>query len=309
MKFVQKSQEYFLEKVKEKNKNDIDLSNFIYKGTKTRGACKCNICGNVWETTPNSLYKGCGCPICGKKISSEKQKWTKDKFIDRATNVHGEEYDYSKVVYSGALTNVEIICNKCGESFKQTPAHHINGEGCPFCGGTKNHTQEEFLEMCRNVHGDKYTYDKAVYKSMFDNVIITCKKHGDFKMLPSNHIHKKQGCPICKESKLENEMDKILSNLDVKYERQKKFKWLGRQSLDFYLTDHNIGIECQGRQHFGEVPDFKGAETYEVIKKRDLKKKELCDKNGVELFYYNYNDKTRKEKIIKLIYDRKYKSN
>lgn len=144
---------------------------------------------------------------------------------------------------------------------------------------------------------------------MFNEIIITCKKHGDFKMLPSNHIHKKQGCPICKESKLENEMNKILLELDVKFERQKKFEWLGRQSLDFYLIDYNIGIECQGRQHFGEVPDFKGVETYEVIMKRDTKKKELCDKYGVELFYYNYNDKARKEKIVKLIYDRKYKTN
>ena len=102
---------------------------------------------------------------------------------------------------------------------------------------------------------------------------------------------------------MENETNKILSELNIKYERQKRFKWLGRQSLDFYLPKYNIAIECQGRQHFGEVPDFKGTETYEIIKQRDKKKKMLCEKNGVKLFYYNYNDKERKEKLKKLIYD------
>lgn len=302
MKFETKSQDYFLQKVKEKNHNDIDLTNFIYKGSNIKGECKCNVCGNIWLTTPNVLYLGCGCPKCAKRKSSEKQIWDIDMFIKRAKEVHKDNYDYTKVKYRGALTNVEIICNKCKNVFLQTPSHHLNGEGCSYCCRTRRHTQKEFLEMCKMVHGDKYDYSKTEYKSMFDKVIIGCRKHGDFFMLPSNHIHRKQGCPICKESKLENETDKILSELNIEYERQKRFKWLGRQSLDFYLPKYNIAIECQGRQHFGEVPDFKGAETYEIIKQRDNKKKILCEKNGVKLFYYNYNDKERKEKLKKLIY-------
>lgn len=303
MKYERKNQHYFLKKVKDKNNNDIDLTNFIYNGSKNAGKCKCNKCGNVWFTTPDSLYLGTGCPKCGILKQKEKQIWTKDKFIERAKQIHNDKYDYSKVIYEGALKKVHIICNACGNEFEQTPSHHLRGQGCPKCGGTKVHTQEDFLRMCKDVHGVKYDYSKVIYKSMHDKVTIICNKHGIFKMLPSNHIYKKQGCPLCKESKLENEVDKILSDKGVNYERQKRFIWLGRQSLDFYLVDYNIGIECQGRQHFGEVPDFKGAETYEVIKKRDIKKKQLCDENGVSLFYFNYNDKDRQEKLLKIIYD------
>ena len=28
-------------------------------------------------------------------------------------------------------------------------------------------------------------------------------------------------------------------------------KWLGKQSIDFFLPQYNIAIECQGKQHFG----------------------------------------------------------
>lgn len=38
--------------------------------------------------------------------------------------------------------------------------------------------------------------------------------------------------------------------MNIKYERYKKFSWLKKQNLDFYLPDYNIAIECQGIQHF-----------------------------------------------------------
>ena len=73
---------------------------------------------------------------------------------------------------------------------------------------------------------------------------------------------------------------------------KKDFKWLGRLSLDFYLPNYNIAIECQGIQHFEPV-DFagRGAEwarcAFEKIKERDILKKKLCEDNGIDLIYYS----------------------
>lgn len=75
--------------------------------------------------------------------------------------------------------------------------------------------------------------------------------------------------------------------------------------LDFYLPEYNIAIECQGIQHYKPI-DFarKGKEWAEKLffdnKKRDLLKKELCDKNKVKLLYFKYNDKINKlkQKIV-----------
>lgn len=57
-------------------------------------------------------------------------------------------------------------------------------------------TTEEFIAEARKIHGDKYDYLKVAYFNNKTPVIITCPKHGDFKMTPKNHS-KGQGCHKC----------------------------------------------------------------------------------------------------------------
>ena len=77
----------------------------------------------------------------------------------------------------------------------------------------------------------------------------------------------------------------------IGYEYQKKFDWLGRQSLDFYIPSKNIAIECQGEQHY-KPKDFFGGESGLIeIKERDSKKLKLCNEHGVKVLYYTpYED-------------------
>ena len=56
-------------------------------------------------------------------------------------------------------------------------------------------------------------------------------------------------------------------------------------SLDFYLEKYNIGIECQGIQHFKYCDFFEGRK--ETIFERDKRKFELCKKNNVKLLYFS----------------------
>ena len=60
------------------------------------------------------------------------QRKTTEEFVRRAKEIHGDKYDYSKVVYFNNSTKVCIICPKHGE-FWQTPANHISYNGCPHC--------------------------------------------------------------------------------------------------------------------------------------------------------------------------------
>ena len=57
-------------------------------------------------------------------------------FIQRSRQVHAEKYDYSRVVYRGANTPVEIICPLHGAFFQQAIVH-TTGHGCPKCGEEK----------------------------------------------------------------------------------------------------------------------------------------------------------------------------
>jgi hypothetical protein len=112
---------------------------------------------------------------------------------------------------------------------------------------------------------------------------------------PNNHLSKKSGCPICNESKLERELAFILEEQKIVYERQKKFKWLGKQSLDFYLPEYSHAIECQGIQHFKPI-DFAGKgdewanKAFDEIKKRDDIKLKKCLAHNIEMIYVVDNE-------------------
>ena len=61
------------------------------------------------------------------------KKLTTEIFIQRAQKVHGNKYDYSKVIYKHSTICVEIICMIHG-SFMCEPRIHLSGNICPKCG-------------------------------------------------------------------------------------------------------------------------------------------------------------------------------
>lgn len=60
------------------------------------------------------------------------KRYTTEEFIAKAKVVHGNKYDYSRVVYVDSVTPVTIVCPEHGE-FKQQPAMHLSRTGCPEC--------------------------------------------------------------------------------------------------------------------------------------------------------------------------------
>ena len=57
---------------------------------------------------------------------------TTEQFIQEARLLHGDRFDYSKVIYKNNKTKIEIICKEHG-SFYQSPDMHLRGDGCPLC--------------------------------------------------------------------------------------------------------------------------------------------------------------------------------
>lgn len=48
------------------------------------------------------------------------------------------------------------------------------------------------------LHGEKFSYNKAVYKGYLHPIIITCMIHGDFKQSPATHLKGlPHNCPKC----------------------------------------------------------------------------------------------------------------
>src|SRR3990172_209988 len=61
----------------------------------------------------------------------------------------------------------------------------------------KKQSQEEFIKKSQNIFGDKLEYFKVNYVNSTQNVILVCKKHGEFEVPPGPHLSYKRGCPYC----------------------------------------------------------------------------------------------------------------
>ena len=99
------------------------------------------------------------------------------------------------------------------------------------------------------------------------------------------------GCPKCQKSGLETEMENALKERNISYTYQKQFDWLkykNKLSIDYFLPDYNVAIECQGEQHYESVKKFGGDKKFEINKLRDKFKKQLCEEHGIKLLYYTH---------------------
>lgn len=123
------------------------------------------------------------------------KKNTTYEFINKAIVIHGDKYDYSLVDYKKSKLNVIIICKEHGK-FKQTPNSHLQGRGCPKCGGKKKLMTNEFVKKAKLIHNNKYDYSNVVYTGTLNYINIICPTHGMFRQHANSHLSGR-GCPKC----------------------------------------------------------------------------------------------------------------
>ena len=184
----------FIEKAKCVHGCKYDYSFVEYLNSKTKVIIVCQRHGS-FDQTPSNHLLGQGCPKCGTENASSSTKSNVIDFIRKSEITHDDKYDYSEVNYLNANTKVKIKCKNHG-FFTQTPNSHLNGRGCPNCGGKIIHTINSFIKQAKSVHGDKYDYSDVKYKNAKTKVKITCKTHGSFFQTPHNHC-RGNGCPGC----------------------------------------------------------------------------------------------------------------
>ena len=103
----------------------------------------------------------------------------------------------------------------------------------------KRLTQDEFINKCIEVHGDRFDYTKTKYINIRTNIIIICRKHGDKSIKPDNHIRQKQGCFDCflDKHKLTLLSDERVNNLKRVHNSKYQYN-------DLSVNKGFINIEC-----------------------------------------------------------------
>lgn len=275
LKTINKTTEEFIAEAIEVWGDKYDYSLLEYKNARTK--VKIIYDEIIYEQLPNSHLAGY--PVEGYL--------DQDIFIQKAIKKWGNKYDYSQVNFKNANTKVQIIFN--GDTYIQTPHNHL--KYAPERRNSKK-TTAEFIEESIKIHGElRYLYDKVVYQSDREKVIITCPKHGEFNQRPNQHL-RGAGCPSCKESKGEKEISKFLDKYKINYNRQHIFvdcRNIYNLPFDFYIPSKRTCIEFDGEQHFLPLSFFGGQVAFDKLKINDKIKNDYCEDNYINLIRIRYD--------------------
>lgn len=294
--------EEFIEKSKQIwGEDKFDYSDVVYVNRTTPVILKYN--GVTFSQAPkHHLEKRL--PLC----LSEKKRLTTKEFIEKAKQVHGNKYDYSKAEYINSHSkNIIVICHEKNSNgtehgeFITNSTNHLCGCGCPKCKLNKlsklfSSNTEEFIEKAKKIHRNennepKYDYSNVKYINNSTDVDIICPKHGIFKQTPGNHL-KGENCPKCMScgvSYMEEELYNYISSLDDSFETHNK-KILDGFELDIYSDKLKIAFEFDGLYWHCEL---------NKPKDYHLNKTELCAEKGIKLIHIFEDEWLYKQSIVK----------
>lgn len=175
------------------------------------------------------------------------KKLTAEEFIEKAKQIHGHKYDYSKVEYLGCNVDICIICPIHGE-FWQKPYKHLSGQGCKKCVSENQSLKRNFIEKARRIHGDKYDYSKVEYINAHTKIRIICPIHGEFLQTPNGHIYQKQGCPKCKGK------NKTTEDFITEAQKVHGYKY-DYSKVEYINAQTKVCIICPIHGEFLQTPD------------------------------------------------------
>ena len=291
-----KTTEQYYNECKDKG---LDLPIEDYKGSLIKIKHMCNK-GHIYEQAPNSHLHGAGCPKCGTKKQAKKITKTNDAYLQECKD---KGLDLPIEDYVNGCTKIKHKCLK-GHIYKQTPSHHLHGNGCPICANIKKSnaflkTLKKYIQECKEKGFDLPIED---YNGNKEKIKHTCSKGHVYYQTPSDHLQG-IGCPICNESHGEKFIRNYLDKHNIKYESQKRFHGLKDKtylSYDFYLSEYNTLIEYQGKQHYEECTYFGGKEKFQKQQYHDNLKREYAKNNGYKLLELHYSLDTQ-DKVDKYL--------
>jgi len=203
-KWIKKTHNEFINEMFVVNPNIIIIGEYV--DAKTKIKCQCNIDNHEWESTPNNLLRGNGCPKCNNVNTSQRCKKDESVFINQMLLINNNIEFISNYIKS----NVDIKC-RCkldGCEWDMKPSNLLIGHGCPICSKKKRFDKSilpnsEFVNRLKQINHNIEPLEE--YKGT--NVKIKCKciiDNFEWYPVPTN-LYKGEGCPKCKCINLSNE--------------------------------------------------------------------------------------------------------
>ena len=189
--------EEFIKKAREVHGDKYDYSKVEYVNSATKICIICKEHGEFMQRASHHT-DGRGCPKYAAEVNGAKMRiWTEEKCYEEAS--HYKEMKsfrtMSEVAYNAALKH-HWLKNYTWLSYMIDVSKPKKKR--------QSYTQEEIIDKLRSIFGDRYSYEKVVYKAMKVPITLVCHEkdangieHGEFSMRPDNIFSSNQGCPRC----------------------------------------------------------------------------------------------------------------
>lgn len=179
-----------------------------------------------------------------------------NKFCIKVKEVHGEYYNYDKVIYKYSTLPVIIVCPVHGD-FKQPLSEHCKGRGCYECGKEKMRKSkstpfEVFKKQASILHENKYTYDKNSYTNLSNTVDINCGIHGKFCQKAEIHLNG-SGCPQCAKEIANNKLRFTTTQFIAKAKQIHGDKY-DYSKVEYKQNKLSITVTCPIHGDFEQTP-------------------------------------------------------
>jgi Zn finger protein HypA/HybF involved in hydrogenase expression len=253
-----KTNKEFLNDLKVVNKDIIALEE--YKGNRSPIKFKCLTCGYEWITTPVVIISNkCKCPNCTKNKVRDLFSLGIDEFKIKVNDLIGDRFDIVGA-YINNQTDIDIKCNKCGNTFKRRPSNFLTTPKCPICEGkicidgynNLSITHPKLAKFLANeADGHEHTFHSGGAKKL----LWKCPTCNSLKYATINYINKYGFmCNTCSDNiSLPNKfITSIISEFTSDFFTEKTFDWSDSRRYDMYVPKYNIIIEMHGIQHYEE---------------------------------------------------------
>lgn len=303
---MKKSSTDFIKELYKINPNIKLLTDYI--NSKSTLTCECLIDSHIWNSLPQNLLKGHGCPKCSSKKTSERISKSHNDFVFDIKQISPNIQVLN--TYKNNKSKIKCLCKICGTVWATSASNLINKKGCPKCAIekiklslTKSHAQ--FIKEIKNINNNIEII--GTYINSNTKILCECKIDGyNWSALPLNLL-RGTGCPICQKSHGETLISNILDKLNIDYIIQYRFKDCKNNRtlpFDFYLPNYCICIEYDGEQHFrpvkfGGCSEKQALQQFKQTNRNDIIKNKFCQNNNINLIRIKYSDYKDIENIIK----------
>lgn len=268
----------------------FDYSKTQYVDAKTQIEFKCKKHNYIFfQKSNNHFYSKHPCKFCLEEHKRASFSDGLELFKSKIFEKFGDSFSFEKAKYVNQRTKLCLTCKRHNIDVIKEPQVFLRGHGCEKCSDeryTSERSEDTLIEINEFVSRLNGKCLSKEYSNNEEKLEFQCEEGHVFSKSWSAVNNSLRWCPKCSPNKLVGEtLTRLILEhlLSMELPSQYLEEMEGLQ-LDGFSAENKIAFEYQGYQHYTKKSHFHISNNqYLSQKKRDQRKKELCDKNGITL--------------------------